>query len=139
MKQKIRASVWMRLKSIMLDPAFADGEEKLFRAILPLEAFWDEENNRPTSGAFKDNKGLSVDRQAGRSVSDAVQALLATKKEDSKIVSVTVSFCRSVPVLPVYKPVENNIYHSEIHDSEEKIGLSSGKAKALALSAQLEN
>mgnify|MGYP007101926780 FL=1 len=108
----------------MPDSDFSNGDEKLFRAILPIEAFWDAENNRPTSGAFKDNKGLSVDRQADRSVGDSVQTLLSTKQADSKIVSVTVKTCRTIPVLPVYKPLENNIYHSEIHDSEEKIGIS---------------
>ena len=50
-------------------------EENLYRKIRPIEAFWDMERNRPTSGAFKDKNGLSVDRQGERDEGEALRAL----------------------------------------------------------------
>lgn len=122
----------------ILDNDFKDNNEKLYRAIIPIDAFWDEENNRPTSGAFKDNKGLSVDRQGNRNNIEAVQTLLKSKRQDSKIVSINIQDCKSVPVFPIYKPLNDNVYHSEIHDSQEKIGISGSKCKKLSLAVKLE-
>lgn len=123
----------------ILDDSFSNNDEKLFRAIIPIDAFWDEEKNRPTSGAFKDNKGLSVDRQGNRNNKEAVLSLLKTKRQDSKIVSIKVQTCKLIPVYPIYKPLKDNIYHSEIHDSQEKVGISGSKCKQLSQNVELED
>ena len=135
---KILKLVSMKSKNTSLDPLFSDSDEKLFRAIIPVDAFWDSDSNRPSSGAFKDKNGLSVDRQAGRDKMNAIAFLLATKREDSKIVSITVQKCREIDVCPKYKPIEDNIYHSEIHDSENKVLISRGKCRTLANNVTIE-
>ena len=42
-----------------------DSEETLYRAVLPV-IVWDEENGKFSTALFKDDKGVSVDRQGGR-------------------------------------------------------------------------
>jgi hypothetical protein len=49
--------------SSLLSPEFSDAEN-LFREV--IENNWDYEENRPSSAIFKDSKGVSVDRDGGR-------------------------------------------------------------------------
>ncbi|WP_156011472.1 hypothetical protein [Treponema sp. C6A8] len=54
--------------------------------------------------------------------------MLKYEEQTGKIINVvSVKKCREIPALPVYMPLEENIFYSEIHDSEEKIGLSGSK------------
>jgi hypothetical protein len=106
--------------------------EKLYRKIRPLEQFWDCERGRPTSGAFKDSKGLSVDRDGDRSEPEVISAIDERLPLDGFIVSVKYAQCQSIPTDVVYLPVQGNEYHSEIHDSVGRIPLSASKAKRLS-------
>lgn len=108
--------------------------EKLFRAVLPEGIFWREDGTL-TSAAFKDPNGLSVDRDGGRALKEAVSFL--QHHLAGQIVWVTVADCNEVHALVRYLPVEDNIYHSEIHKDEQKKLLSKAQARSLASSAQL--
>ncbi|MFZ3110555.1 MAG: hypothetical protein WA234_07715 [Rectinemataceae bacterium] len=107
-------------------------EEKLYRKIRPLEAFWDQERNRPTSGAFKDKRGLSVDRQGERDERDVIQTLDKHLPQEGTIVSVSHQQCVNIEIAVVYLPIPENVYHSELHDSPLCVPLSRIKAKRLS-------
>jgi hypothetical protein len=87
--------------------------EKLYREIRPLVQFWDNERERPTSGAFKDSKGISVDRQGDRQESEAIEQLNHRLLLDGAMVSVQYQECIEIPVTVAYLPVPENIFHSE--------------------------
>ncbi|MGB4586925.1 MAG: hypothetical protein WBH66_07775 [Rectinemataceae bacterium] len=80
-------------------------EEKLYRKIRPLETFWDQERNRPTSGAFKDKRGLSVDRQGERDERDVIQTLDKHLPQEGTIVSVSHQQCVNIEIAVVYLPI----------------------------------
>ncbi|MGG6439539.1 hypothetical protein ETC01_04125 [Geobacillus sp. NFOSA3] len=108
--------------------------EKLFRAVFP-SIVWDDENNRPSSALFKDKRGVSVDRDGGRTV-DSIISTFKNRFGDDKlkgVVYVNAGFCMDIGTHLVYCPSRNNKYHSEIHDSQSKVLLSSAKARKLAL------
>lgn len=122
----------------MLDNNFQP-DELLYRIINPKSSFWDEEKNRPSSGAFKEKEGLSVDRLGQRTEDEAISTL---KKRDFNIrclCAFSVDFCKRLPAIVLYKPEIDNEFHSEVHDSEEKIILSSSKAKKLAKNSRVIN
>lgn len=122
----------------MLDPDF-DDNEALFRAVGVQPSFWDEEKRRPSSGAFKDAKGLSVDRQAQRTKEESIDFLRSMKNAPIKCIAVIpIPLCKEIDVLPKYEPEADNEYHSEIHDSAAKILISSGKARKLATKAEIK-
>lgn len=103
-------------------------DEFLYRGI--IESFWDYENDRPSSAIYKDSKGVSVDREYHREEKVCIDNLLDVKPFFSicKIKKEKVLICNAITK---YLPTEDNIYHSEIHDSEESIKIRGGKAKKL--------
>lgn len=108
--------------------------EKLYRAVLPKDMFW-KDNGNVSSAAFLSRKGgCSVDRGFFR---DDKAVVLDMKKRNFKgdIITVTVQNCREVEAVPIYAPSKNNIYHSEIHGSNEHMPLSPRQRKHLANSA----
>ncbi|MBQ4470381.1 MAG: hypothetical protein II917_09635 [Synergistaceae bacterium] len=108
--------------------------EKLYRAVLPTDMFW-KDNGKVSSAAFLSRKGgCSVDRGFFR---DDNAVVLDMEKRNLKgdIIAVTVLNCREVEAVPIYAPSKNNIYHSEIHGSNEHIPLSPRQRKHLANSA----
>ncbi len=107
-------------------------DERLYRKVRPLDQFWDAECQRPTSGAFKDKDGLSVDRQGQRQNSDAINQLDSRLPGNGAVVSIEYQECMKIPVLVSYKPLPENEFHSEIYDSKEKVTLSLAKARMLA-------
>jgi hypothetical protein len=106
-----------------------DDSEYLYRRVILNPSFWDSEKKLPTSAIFKDSNGVSVDRQGERSQKDIIRDAL--KYPLKALVHVKTEKCRELDTVPVYKPVEDNMYHSEIHDSIDKVRLSSSKAKRL--------
>lgn len=106
-----------------------ENDEKLYRAILPLEPFVKKDGSI-SSAAFKDRNGLSVDRQMHRFNHEAVEFIKNMKS--GSIVSITVGICRNENILCVYCPVEDNKYHSELHKDENKKALTSAQAKHLS-------
>lgn len=61
-----------------------DDDENLFRGIITNPNFWKSETNLPSSAAFKDTYGVSVDRQSGRSIEESTSFL--TDRFDLKAV-----------------------------------------------------
>lgn len=114
-------------------------EEKLLRKIHPVEAFWDKDKNRPTSGAFKDKHGLSVDRQGGRDEREAIAFLNEHLPQEGNIVSVLHEQCVGLDIEVKYLPVPENEYHSELHDSLYCVPLSRIKARRLSEIVQILN
>ncbi len=117
----------------MLPNNFCDNE-KLYRAVLPSEEFWKADGSL-SSAAFRDRRGLSVDRGYYRPDHEVVENMLQRLKGD--IVSVTVKDCNNVQALVLYKPSRENIYHSEIHSNNTRILLTDSQRKRLAISAKI--
>ncbi len=109
-------------------PDIIDEKEFLYRGI--IEKFWDYENNRPSSAIFKDSKGVSVDRDYNRSEKDCINSILANKDFFSicKIQQIEVN---KINAITKYLPIKHNIYHSEIHNSNEQVQLKGSKPKKL--------
>ncbi|MBD3343048.1 MAG: hypothetical protein GF353_28380 [Candidatus Lokiarchaeota archaeon] len=103
-------------------------KEKLYRAIHPI--FWKNDLNKPSTAAFKDSKGVSVDRDGGREEKEVI-AVFDKKKPNYGLASITAKSCREIGTHPIPKPLDDNIYHAEIHDSEDKIRISMSKLKKI--------
>lgn len=102
--------------------------EFLYRGIIEIN--WDFNNNRPSSATFKDSKGVSVDRDANRIEKDCV-SFLNSKKNFFAICKVKCKEVIEKSAIVKYLPVEDNIYHSEIHDSEDRIQMRGSKPKKI--------
>lgn len=106
-------------------------------------------DGRPSSALFKDSKGVSVDRDAGREIHDIISDeerlhSLYTKglseeeikergEELKAIIQLTDSQCDSVEVCVVPDPINGeNEYHALLQKSESEIQLSKSQAKTLA-------
>lgn len=113
--------------SSLLSPEFSDAEN-LFRGV--IDTNWDYEENRPSSATFKDSKGASVDRDGGRTDGVCTSALLL-RRPYKAIVKLSVADVKSVGAILIYKPKDDNIYHSEIHDSIERAPLRGSKPTRL--------
>ena len=100
----------------------------MYRGI--IEHFWDFENNRPSSAIFKDSKGVSVDRDNYRNEKDCVE-FLQTKKDFYAICKIQTVKVRELNAIATYLPVEDNVYHSEIHDSDERVQMKGSKPRKL--------
>ena len=107
--------------------------ETLLRGI--HKCFWSDEQNRPSSGAFKkDPKGLSVNR-TGEDRKYYKESCECLKKNPSKfeiIAELNVGYCKSLDLYLKYCPINDNIYHSEIHKSKNESSLTQSVAKKLA-------
>ena len=109
-------------------------DENLYRAVKPKPIFWKMAVNRPSSALFKDSNGVSVDRQADRTVDEALETVRENFSEIQlkAIVGIMVKECEGIGAIVKYKPIESNTFHSEIHNSLEEAQLTDGKAKRLA-------
>ena len=101
-------------------------EEKLYRAVLPLEMYW-RSDGTISSAAFHDKNGLSDFRDDSDVVSD-----MKARGLSGGIIFVTAEDCSEIEAIVLYKPIENNQYHSEIHRNETVAVLSKGQMKRLA-------
>jgi hypothetical protein len=110
-----------------LNPIIEDSEF-LYRGI--IEDFWDYNHNRPSSAIFKDSKGVSVDRDAKRNENDCID-FLKLKKNFFAICKVQAKIVREENAMIKYLPEIDNIYHSEIHDSEERVQMRGSKPKKI--------
>jgi hypothetical protein len=110
-------------------PSIVNDDELLYRAITRIPHLWKNEQNRPSSAAFKDSKGVSVDRDGEREESEIIR-VMKSRFELKAVVKLETSYCKSIETKVLARPLEDNIFHAEIHDLE-KINLSSSKAKKL--------
>ena len=117
-----------------MDSMFEE-KEKLYRAVLP-RFIYDKKDGHISSAAFKDSKGLSVDRGYYRADSVVIGAM--RKKLRGSIVSVTVGQCHEINAIVKYCPSQTNDYHSEIHGGKDRIVLSDSQSKHLADMVKME-
>jgi hypothetical protein len=108
--------------------------ELLFRAINIQPWFWDNDINKPSTAAFKDKKGLSVDRDGNRKVKDIIESF--EKRFNLKaLISIKSEICFNLNLKVIPKPSKKNIYHAEIHqENEDKNDKSISKKNARELS-----
>ena len=109
-------------------------DEQLLRAVLPIDKYWKEDGSL-SSAAFKDKKGLSVDRTGNRTLEES--AAFIRSHLSGTIVWVTVQHCYEAKAAVYYLPLSNNIYHSEIHRDVSQKELSKGQARLLAKKATI--
>ena len=103
-------------------------DEFLYRGVIELN--WDYHNNRPTSAVFKDSKGVSVDRDNFRQEIDCVDFLLS-KKHFFAVCKIQTKKIFELDAIAKYLPIEDNEFHSEIHDSSEKVQMSGKKPEKI--------
>lgn len=108
-------------------------EEILYRAVKPKPVFW-KEGGRVTSALFKDSKGVSVDRDGGRSTEEVISNFITKMGEENVVATAFLSAqeCFDIDAVVLPKPIDGNEYHAEIHHSETQIELTKKQAKALA-------
>jgi hypothetical protein len=109
-------------------------EEKLFRNVITNPSFWKTATGKPSSALFKDSKGVSVDRDGVRDYDTIVETFRQRFRDDNikAIIYVNAAFCLDLGTHLIYKPEHDNIYHSEIHGSPDKIAIHPKIAKQLA-------
>lgn len=107
------------------------GNETLFRGIVRNPNFWKNKTNLPSSAAFKDSKGVSVDRDGNRNTDECIR-FLNSRLDLRAVVSINAQDVIDLSLLLIPKEEEDNPYHAEIHQSEERIPLTSGQARALS-------
>jgi hypothetical protein len=97
---------------------------------------WKKAEERPSSAVFKDSKGISVDRDGGRSENEVCRFIVQRKSDLFAVIGLSAGECRALQTLqtyPVSKPIfEENPFHAEIHDSPTKVTLTDSKATSLA-------
>lgn len=119
-----------------MNPHFDDNEFFL-RAVLPPDLrpnFW--RDGKLTSAAFKDKKGLSVDRTMSRTLREAAQCMLS--RLQGPVFAVSVPHCKEVQITMYYRPSSNK-YHCELHGSHERAKLFPRQARFLAKNAKYVN
>ncbi|MCH7413207.1 hypothetical protein MM213_06920 [Belliella sp. R4-6] len=116
---------------------YISDQEILYRAIKPYPNWWKAEINRPSSAAFKDSRGVSVDRDFARPPEQVIKEL-RNRFTLKSVVSIGANVCREFETFPVSKPLPNQPEHAEIHRSEHEIELTSGQARKLSKAAKIE-
>lgn len=111
-------------------------DETLYRMI---KRSWPDTmgNGRPTSALFKDENGVSVDRDGGRSEKEVEGAFRARFKRSFKgLVSVGADVCldNAMAVIP---ETEYSKFHAAIYDDDRKTPLRSVCALMLADAAKV--
>lgn len=112
-------------------------DEILYRAIKRSRPDSLDENGNPTSALFKQEDGVSVDRDGERTEMEIIGALkqnLGKRFKGAVKVGADVCIDNGMAVIPA--PTEN-IYHAEIYENMNKEELSSLHALILADNAQI--
>ena len=118
-------------------PDTFDDDELLYRAVYPPsfnKMYW-KEDGTVSSAAFEDAKGLSVDRGYRRNTDEVVETM--RKTFTGYIISVNVQQCKETNAVVKYRPEDYDIYHSEIHGSEDKLLLSKAQRRFLRSVAKI--
>ena len=109
-----------------------EDKENLFRAIYPetiRKMYW-KADGKLSSAAFKDKKGLSVDRSGNRSNIEVYKDF--KKRFKGHIFYVNVKQCKDLNILLKYLPSNKNKYHCELHKNETEALLDKYQCKQLA-------
>lgn len=102
--------------------------ETLYRAVRAWPKYW-KENGGLSPAAFKDSRGLSVDRNGDRNEDKVIQDFRKRKFEGT-LISVGAKECKDLSVYLMPKP-SNWIYHVLVLDSPTGIELSDEKCDNL--------
>lgn len=106
-------------------------DELLYRVVKRSQPDSMDEKGRPTSALFKQEDGVSVDRDGERKEEIIIKTFKERFNRRFKgLVKVGASVCidNSMAVIP---ETSSNIYHAEIFENEDKVPL--GQLKALIL------
>ncbi|WP_143242267.1 hypothetical protein [Bhargavaea cecembensis] len=106
-------------------------EEILYRAIGPAPFHWSTQANRPSSAAFYDKNGLSVDRKGNRDQEEIVE-LFSKRFKLKAVVSISAHTCMGIEVHPAAAPSRSNRWHAELHDSPDEKLIQKSKRLQLA-------
>ncbi len=107
-------------------------KEVLYKSILTKNPNqWVDGENRPSSAAFKDSKGVSVDRKGWRKDKAIVKGF-QKRFDNTAIVSLTVGKCRELDTYPVYDRNPTNIYHCLILKDKDTVKLTDSIAGKLS-------
>lgn len=107
-------------------------------------------DGRPSSALFKDSKGVSVDKDEGRTKEEIIKEeenlhkfynstndSIENEMQLKAIISVTKETCDNHAVQIIDSPLEENKHHALLQKSETIVELTKGQAKALAKSAEV--
>ena len=97
-------------------------------------------DGKPTAALFIDSKGVSVDRDGGRTEDQIVNSFkdrFERYDDFGHAVKISAGTCRKIGTYP--NPVGNkkNKYHAEIHEAENEVQISFLKAIKLANECQI--
>ena len=109
----------------------------LFRNVSSKPQLWKNSEDRPTSALFKDSKGVSVDRLKERNNEEAIGDIRTKFSDTYAIITVSTENCTKAGAVVFDKPIENNIFHAEIHKSLSEVELTSSQARQLAKVAEI--
>ena len=102
-------------KESIIELPFNDKDEKLYRAVLPKDLYWDS-NGRVTSAAFRlrpKEEGISTETGMERTDEECCEYILSHL--NGEVVYITVGSCLSIPSVSLkHSPSKHNPYHSEI-------------------------
>lgn len=117
-----------------------DINDILYRRIHPDNMFWDKEFNRPSRAAYIDKNGLSVEKLSYREEIEVIDSFKRLFGSSIRcMVKISVKKCFDIQLYPVNKPLPDNEFHAEIHDSVNKKKLSNKKASDLAKEVKIVN
>ena len=105
--------------------------ELLYRVIKRSQPDSMDEKGRPTSALFKQDNGVSVDRDGDRDEKIIIKTFKERfDKRFKGLVKVKANVCidNNIAIIP---ETSSNIYHAEIFENEDKVPL--GQLKALIL------
>jgi hypothetical protein len=114
-----------------------DDNEQLYRSVPKNPDLWETKFHRPTSGFFLNPAGISVDRDGGRTEQQIIKDF-DERYPNRGLVLILAKACREIGTNPVAKPLEDNIYHAEIHDEDgSPIIKSRSKRRKLAVACRI--
>ncbi len=143
MKPKLKMIISRLMKQIflflnfILNSSVIHNLEILYRAVPSNPVQWNVHKNRPSSALFKQENGVSVDRNAGRSLKKIKKHIYQNRSYEYGIVCISARMCRLHETKPIALPVPNNKYHCEIRNNNDDKELPRSKAKKLSNAAKV--
>lgn len=108
-------------------------KENLYRAVKRSKPDTLDAKNKATSALFKGEKGISVDRDMGRVETEVIDALRKRFKARCKaIVTFPARVCKDYGILIIPTPSQENAFHAELYDGEDRNELTSVQCLILA-------
>lgn len=114
-------------------------EEKLFRGVKNDNPdLW--KNGKPTSAAFKDSKGVSIEKAYTRNCQECIDSM-KRYLPIHHFVSNVVALCNELNCFLVYNPISSPMiieHHALIYKNQNLEPLTNGQAKRLSRNAVVE-